>query len=57
MTDVPLYAKIFVWLVIIAFILIFVVIPAYGNLSKVDKMRKKMWDKKFRKLHPELFDE
>lgn len=55
MTSIPIYVQIFVWIVLIVAAIIFVLAPLSENLQKASEMHKKRWERKFRKLHPELF--
>jgi len=53
----PWYINVFIVLVLAATAFVFVIWPAFGNIAKADELKKKRWEKKFRELHPELYEE
>lgn len=53
----PWYVDVFIVLVLAVTAFVFVVWPALGSLAKADELKKRLWEKRFRKLHPELYEE
>lgn len=54
---IPWYVTTFVWMVLAAALIVFVVWPIFGKLDKAQDRRKKRWEKMLKKKHPELFTE
>ena len=53
----PWWINVIIAICLLAVFFVYVIWPCFGNSAEADEKRRKRWDKKFRELHPELYEE